>query len=99
TDVLLAQANTCFYLACAEPCGAPTVCDSGLGNVDPTCADCLSTSCCAEYEQCAADPGCVPCAVGIGAPGADCGHDPGSNEIASCQAQSCAAECSGMTGG
>ncbi len=60
------------YLTCLAPCTGYPICDSGLAAADQATADCLSSSCCAEFEACTFDgtdpEGCYDClTAGAGA--------------------------------
>src|SRR6202042_1587770 len=42
--------------------GGNTPASCGLTTMDPTCDDCIDTSCCAQAQACASDPSCPACA-------------------------------------
>jgi MYXO-CTERM domain-containing protein len=60
----------------------------GLTTNNPTCDDCINTSCCAEATACAADSACIPCIEN-----ATCTSDAAAANLLNCLSASCASQC------
>lgn len=83
--------------------GAMTICDSGIGTMDPTCNTCLGTNCCKQAEAVGT---CLKgCMMGdtacqnncLGAMGATMPSQ-ASKDLGTCEMASCKMECGGGGG-
>ena len=65
TDSLLVAIRDCERTHCSNVC--PTgICDSGISSGNAACDTCNTAHCCLEWETCAGNPTCAPCASNPG---------------------------------
>ena len=82
--------DDCYTSQCNGQCNGYPVCKSGFVTFDQQCSNCLTNTCCSEYEACFKDAACQQCLLGFDA---ECGKSTLDEPAKDCETKNCQKEC------